>query len=96
MTFVTFVLVGTAHSASDAVEKTAEKMRTEDVKTVITEVENTDHNPCLPEGKSHQIDLQVKKASAYDLEKNEVVYVWESVKTINVSADGTIMEVCSE
>ncbi len=52
-------------------------------------------NPCLPEGKSYQIELQVKQAS-YDHEKNKIVYSWETVKTIGVDNDGNMMEVCAE
>lgn len=78
-----------------AVEKAAAKMKSADTRTIIKEVENTDGNPCMPEGKSFQVDLQVKQAR-FDYEKMKVVYTWETAKTIGVDKAGRIMEVCAE
>lgn len=78
-----------------AVEKAAAKMKSGDTRTIIKEVENTDGNPCMPEGKSFQVELQVKQAS-FDHEKMKVVYTWETAKTIGVDKAGRIMEVCAE
>ena len=78
-----------------AVEKAAAKMKSSDTRTIIKTVENTDGNPCMPEGKSFQVELQVKQAS-FDREKMKVVYTWETAKTIGVDKAGQIMEVCAE
>ena len=75
--------------------KAAKEMKTGDVRTVVTQVENTDGNPCMPAGKSYNIDMQVKMA-AFDQQTHDVVYHWETVKTINSTADGLISEVCGE
>jgi hypothetical protein len=71
-------------------------LKKEDIRTVITEIENKEeNNPCLPDGKSYQIELQVKQAT-WDPEAEKVVYSWETVKTINSDKSGKIMEVCAE
>ncbi len=89
-------LVGTcAFAGTSPVEKAAAKLKDKDTRTVTTEVENTDGNPCMPEGKSYQVDLQVKKAY-FNAMQMRTVYSWETVKTINVSKDGRVMEVCAE
>jgi hypothetical protein len=84
-----------AFASNLAVDKAAAKMKANDTRTVVTEVENKDGNPCMPEGKSYQVELQVKQAS-YNPEKNKTVYSWETVKTIGVDKDGKVMEVCAE
>ncbi|MGZ3797530.1 MAG: class I SAM-dependent methyltransferase [Pseudobdellovibrionaceae bacterium] len=70
-------------------------MKAKDVRTITKEVENVDGNPCMPEGKSYQVELQVKLA-AFDHEKNKVIYSWETVKTIGVDKTGRVIEVCAE
>ncbi len=82
-------------AANLAAERAAAKMKSGDTRTVITEVENKDGNPCMPEGKSSQVELQVKQAS-FDREKMTVVYSWQTVKTISVDNAGRVMEVCAE
>ncbi len=76
--------------------KAGAEMLKSDVRTVVREVENTDGNPCMPEGKSFQVDMQVKTALAFDMEKMETVYEWVTVKTIGVDLDGSVMEICAE
>ena len=89
-------LISTSAFAGNlAVDKAAAKMKARDTRTVVKEVENTDGNPCMPEGKSFQVELQVKQAS-FDREKMKVVYTWETAKTIGVDKAGSIMEVCAE
>lgn len=84
-----------AFAGNFAVERAAAEMKESDTRTVIKDVENKDGNPCLPEGKSYQVELQVKQA-AYDRLNNRVVYSWETVKTINVDKLGSVSEVCAE
>lgn len=77
-------------------EYAAAAMINGDVRTIIREVENTDDNPCMPKGKSFQVDLEVKKAF-FNREKLEMEYEWQVVKTIGVDGqDGSIIEVCAE
>ncbi|WP_413574572.1 hypothetical protein ACLVWU_10115 [Bdellovibrio sp. HCB290] len=95
MTVVALFVSVNAFAGNLAVEKVADKMKANDTRTIITEVENTDGNPCQPEGKSYLVELQVKQA-AFDREKRKVVYSWETVKTIGVDNDGRVMEVCAE
>ncbi len=76
--------------------KAGAEMVKDDVRTVVREVENTDGNPCMPEGKSFQVDLQVKTAIAFDRDKMETVYEWVTAKTIGVDVDGSVMEICAE
>lgn len=71
----------------------AKNMKANDTRTVITVVENKDGNPCLPAGKSSQVKLQVKQAS---YNGHHVIHKWQTVKTINVAKDGSIMEICLE
>lgn len=93
-TVALFVSVN-AFASFSAVDRAAAKLKTNDTRTIIKQVENTDGNPCMPEGKSYQVELQVKQAS-YDRIKNKVVYSWETVKTIGVNKSGSVMEVCAE
>lgn len=95
MTAILVLFSASAFAGNVAVEKAAANMKANDTRTVVKEVENTDGNPCLPEGKSHQVDLQVKQA-AYDHMTNKVVYTWQTVKTISVDQSGRVMEVCAE
>lgn len=73
----------------------AETLKSSSVKAVITKVSNTDGNPCMPEEDSYMVDLQVKQAN-FNRETMKTEYEWETVKTINVSNKGKIMEVCAE
>lgn len=91
----TILMSTSAFAGNLAVEKAASKLKANDTRTIIKQVENTDGNPCMPEGKSYQVELQVKQA-AYDHEKNKVVYSWETAKTIGVDTAGRVMEVCAE
>jgi hypothetical protein len=75
--------------------KAAKELQLSSVKTVTTKITNTDGNPCIPEGTSYNVDLKIKQAS-FNYETNKTVYKWETVKTINVSKDGSVMEVCAE
>lgn len=84
-----------AMAANPKVQKAAASLKANDTRTVTKIIENTDGNPCLPEGKSYQVDLQVKQA-AFNPDRSKVVYKWETVKTINVDKDGNVMEVCAE
>ncbi len=93
---VSFATSPVAPKTPNVVAKAALEMQTKDVRTVVREVENTDGNPCMPEGKSFQVDLEVKTAAGYDHEKGEIVYNWEVVKTIGVDNEGLVMEVCAE
>ena len=92
---VALLTSASAFASNLAVDKTAAKMKANDTRTVITEVENKDGNPCMPEGKSYQVELQVKQAS-YNPETNKMVYSWETAKTIGVDKNGKVMEVCAE
>ncbi len=74
------------------IEGVAKQMKKNDVQTVIKVVENTDGNPCMPEGKSYQVDLQIKRA-IIDHETNKIVYRWETVKTVGVDTEGKVMEI---
>jgi hypothetical protein len=78
-----------------AVIAAAKAMKSASVRTVTTKVNNTDGNPCIPEGVSYNVELQVKQA-AFNRETNKVVYTWETAKTINVSKSGEVSEVCAE
>jgi hypothetical protein len=77
------------------VQKAATKMQLDDVRTIITAVKNEDGNPCMPEGTSYSAELQVKQAE-FNGEKSSVEYKWETVKTINISGKGEVMEACNE
>ena len=96
LTLVTIVLSQSAFAAETlAVLKAAATMKANDTRTITKEVMNTDENPCMPEGKSFIVELQVKKASWNPL-KSKVVYSWETAKIISVEKDGKVMEVCAE
>lgn len=78
------------------VQKAAAEIKANDVRTVITTVDNKDgENPCLSEGISYIIDVQVKHAYWNGLE-NKVEYRWESAKTVVSEANGQTGEVCAE
>jgi hypothetical protein len=82
-------------SAPKVVSDEAAKIKEKDVKTVTTQVNNSDGNPCLPEGLSYNVELKVKKATWNGI-KSKTVYHWETVKEINVSLQGEVMEACGE
>ena len=94
-----FVLVSFASlnlfASNLAVEKVAAEMKSNDVRTITKEIQNTDGNPCQFEGKSFQVELQVKQAD-FDHLKMKTVYTWQTVKTINVDKEGHSIEVCAE
>ena len=73
----------------------AEEMKKEDIRTLVKQVENKEGNPCLPEGKSLIVELQVKQAY-FDRVKKQVLYSWQTVKTIGFDKDGHIQQVCAE
>lgn len=78
-----------------AVTKAANSLKAQSVRTVIKKIINREGNPCLPEGTSYNVELQVKQAS-FNRETSKVVYKWETAKTINVEKSGLTMEVCAE
>lgn len=78
-----------------AVTKAANALKAQSVRTVIKKVVNREGNPCIPEGTSYNVELQVKQAS-YNPMTNKVVYKWETAKTINVEKNGATSEVCAE
>lgn len=78
-----------------AVTKAANSLKAQSVRTVIKKVNNREGNPCMPEGISYIVELQVKQAS-FNRITNKVVYKWETAKTINVEKNGLTSEVCAE
>jgi len=84
-----------ADQVPSTVLKVAKLLKTRDTRTVVSEVYNNDGNPCLPEGKSYNIELQVKQGS-FDPLQSKIVYNWETVKTVNSDLTGKIMDVCAE
>ncbi len=94
---VTLLLLNTSAFAGTpaAVIKAAKELKSKSVRTITHTVNNTDGNPCLPEGISYNIELQVKLAT-YNGETMGVDYRWETVKLINASQEGSISEVCGE
>ncbi|MBO9667903.1 MAG: hypothetical protein J7501_13960 [Bdellovibrio sp.] len=84
-----------AFAARPTIEQIAKKIKDHDTRTIVKVVENNGGEPCLPEGKSYSVELQVKHA-AYDRINEKVVYSWITEKTVSVSLDGSVMEVCGE
>lgn len=70
--------------SKDAAETEA-RILANNIKTEIRMVENTEGNPCMPEGRSYQVDLLVN-----------VETTWAVAKTIGVSLDGKVMDFCAE
>jgi hypothetical protein len=95
LVIATILIGASAFAGQLSIQKAAAKLKANDTRTVIKEVENTDGNPCLPDGKSFLVELQVKQA-AFNRETNKVVYSWETVKTVSVDKDGGVTEVCAE
>ena len=90
-----FLSVSSFASTPAVVKAVAKQMKADSVKTVITEVQNSAGNPCVPAGLSYNVELMVKTAQ-FDRMAGKTVYKWESAKLINVSKDGDITEVCAE
>ncbi len=93
--FSLMLLSATAFAGNSTTARVAKNMKKNDIRTVTTTVENTDDNPCMPEGKSYLVELQVKQAG-YDRLRNRMIYTWVTAKSINVGLDGSVMEVCAE
>ena len=88
-----FVSLKVSASIPELILAKAEELKQTEIKSVITEVTNTDGNPCLPAGTSYNVDLMVKQAIREDM---DVVHKWETVKSVNVSKTGEVMEICFE
>lgn len=89
------ITASAAHIPSK-VQQVAADIKANEVRTVITPVDNKNgENPCLSEGISYLIDVQVKKAYWNGL-KNKVEYKWETAKTVVSEANGQKGEVCAE
>lgn len=84
-----------APAVPTAVTKAANELKAKSVRTVIKKVNNHEGNPCMPEGISYIVELQVKQAS-FNPMTSKVVYKWETAKTINVEKNGLTSEVCAE
>lgn len=77
------------------IKKIAANIKVTDTRTIVKTVMNTDGNPCMPEGTSYIVEVQVKQA-AYNYDIRDVVYSWETVKSVGVDKDGRVTEVCAE
>ena len=89
-------ITASAAQIPSKVQKVAADIKDKEVRTVIAAVDNGDgKNPCLSEGVSYLVDVQVKKAYWNGLEQ-KVEYKWESTKTVAVEANGQKVEVCGE
>ncbi|WP_413581758.1 hypothetical protein [Bdellovibrio sp. HCB288] len=96
ITFAAILVMSSSVFAAGAkVEDIAKKLKNEDTRTIIKVVENNHGSPCLPEGKSYIVELQVKYAD-YDRLNNKMIYTWRTAKSINVDLYGSVMEVCGE
>ena len=87
-------VTASAHIPS-VVKKVAADTKLTDTRTIVKEVTNDDGNPCMPEGKSYIVEVQVKQA-VFNQETSKVVYSWETAKTISVDQAGRVSEVCAE
>lgn len=88
-------LLAFAENFPMAIKQAAERLKKSDIRAIITEVENNIKNPCLPPGKSYQIELQVKEATWNPI-KSKVDYFWKTTKKVNSNQAGKIQEVCVE
>lgn len=82
-------------AGTKAAKQTAAEFLAESTRTKITAVYNKDGNPCMDEGKSYKVEIQVRKGF-WNGVKQKVVYTWETVNEVLVSKDGSLMEVCGE
>ncbi|WP_142695467.1 hypothetical protein [Bdellovibrio sp. NC01] len=94
-TIVVILATSQAFAHTKKVEAAAAKIKEESTRTIIKTIDNVEGNPCLPEGKSYLVELQVRQA-AYDRIHNKIVYSWETAKTVNVDKSGAISEACGE
>lgn len=92
---VTFASVTASAHIPSSVQKIAGEIKANDTRTIVKEVTNTDGNPCMPEGKSYVVEIQVKQAS-YNYDKNDIDYSWQTVKTVGIDKQGRKSEVCAE
>ncbi|QLY23987.1 hypothetical protein [Bdellovibrio sp. KM01] len=89
-------VTSTTFAAGVSIEKIAKEIKENDTRTVIKVVTNNqDQNPCLPDGESYIVEIQVKKAG-WDPINTKIVYKWTTEKTISVDKEGRKMEVCAE
>jgi len=88
-----FVSFNVSAAIPEIVLAKAEELKQTQIRNEITAVENTDGNPCLPEGTSYNVETLIQKSSIHG---GEVVSKWESVKSVNISATGEVMEICME
>lgn len=86
--------LSSAAFANAGLNKAIKNLKNKDVRTVARLVTEADATPCSEAG-GHIVDLQVKTA-AYNYETQKVVHTWETVKSISVSKNGSVMEVCAE
>lgn len=84
--------------APKAVQNARKQLLKDDVRTTMKSIMNTDGNPCLSEGKSWEVEVQVRK-TVRALDANENLTTkdeWETIKTVVIDRDGGVMEVCLE
>lgn len=95
-TFVLATLLAqVAFAQPTVVTKAIDHIRKNNVRTTVKLIQNDENNPCIPLGKSYQVDIQVKRVF-YDAVNKRSIARWETVSTLNVSRNGEIMEVCAE
>jgi hypothetical protein len=84
--------------APQAVQDARAKLVSEEVRTTMHSIMNTDGNPCLSPGKSWQVEVQVKKDERALDKKGDLTVVskWETVRTVVIDKDGGVMEECLE
>jgi hypothetical protein len=86
--------IETSSEVSSKIEALAKKLKTQDIRTTVIEVENKKGNPCLPD-KYLQINLQVRIESPFTMSERGK-FTWETVKSVPVDEDGDAIVYCKE
>lgn len=97
--FLSFTMVGFAKPNSTLpiqVQAAIDNLKQTHVRVVTKEINLIKELPCLPVGKSYDAQIQVRRAIAVDRRNSELIYEWNTIKTVNVGLDGKITEACME
>ncbi len=88
-------MTSTTFAAGVSIEQIAKQIKEANTRSVVKVVTNQDGNPCMPEGESYIVEIQVKQAH-WDGINSKVVYEWVTEKSVSVDKNGSQMEVCAE
>jgi len=88
--------INSAGAVPAAVVQSLTKLASDTIRLELKAVKGEVGDPCMPAGKSYNVEIQVRNQVLGDIGDQGAQYVWETVKTLNIDKDGRVMELCQE